>query len=103
MNRTDIAPALMIAFFGLLAVSLSQLARIQMEAIGHSRGISHAEARKIYFRDYTDGDGARFSWGEMRAYCRAIDSSGRFLFWIGMAATAVAGEVGSILLDQALR
>ena len=103
MTTSDIAPALMIAFFGLLVLSLSQLARIQMEAIGHSRGVSPDEAKRIYYRDYSDGDGAQFRWGEMRAYCRSTGSSGRLRLWVIMALTAAAGGIGSIFLDQALR
>lgn len=57
MTRADIPPMLLIAFFGLLALALSQLARIQMEAIRYSRGISSDEAKKIYDRDYAVGDG----------------------------------------------
>jgi len=100
---TDIPPMLMIAFFGLLVLGLAQLARIQVEAIGHLRGISPAEAKSIYSRDYTDGDGAQLNWSEMRAYCRSTHCSGRLRFWIGIEVTALMGGIGSILLDQALR
>ena len=103
MTKTDIAPILLIAFFGLLAVALSQLARLQMEAIGHSRGISRDEAKKIYDQDYMVGDGVRFRWGEISTYCRSTGNTGRLRFWITAAFTAVAGLMGSIFLDQALR
>lgn len=103
MDKGDLAPALLIGCFALLTLGLGQLARIQKEAIGHLRGVSLEEARQIYNRDYTDGDGAQFRWGEMRAYCRSTSSSGRLRLWVIMALTAVAGGIGSIFLDQALR
>jgi hypothetical protein len=103
VTTDDVAPMLMIAFFGLLVLGLAQLARIQVEAIGHLRGISPAEARSIYSRDYTDGDGAQLKWSEMRAYCRSAHCSGRLHFWIAVEVTALLGGVGSIVLDQALR
>lgn len=103
MTTTDIPAMLLIACFGILVLALAQLARIQKEAIGHARGISPAEAERIYREDYTDGDGVTFRWREMHAYCRSTGNAARFRFWIGMALTAVAGGIGSILLDQALR
>jgi hypothetical protein len=100
---SEIAPILLILFFALLVLALAQLARIQKEAIGHSRGISAAEAGKIFDRDYSDGDGVQFRWTEMRAYCRSTGRSGRLRFWIAMELASVAGGIGSILLDHALR
>ena len=102
-SMEDVAPMLLIACFGLLMVSLGQLARIQKEAIAHSRDISAEEANRIYKRDYTDGDGASFNWREMRDYCRAVGESSRLSLWVMMVIASIAGGIGSILLDQALR
>jgi hypothetical protein len=99
----DVAPALLIACFGLLALALSQLARIQKEAIAHLRGVSADEADRIYRRDYSDGDGASFNWREMRDYCRAAGESRRLRFWVSLVIVSIGGGIGSIFLDQALR
>jgi hypothetical protein len=99
----DVAPALLTACFGLLVLGLSQLARIQKEAIAHSRGVSADEANRIYHRDYSDGDGASFNWREMRDYCRAAGESTRLSFWSSMLIVSIGGGIGSIFLDQALR
>jgi hypothetical protein len=47
--------------------------------------------------------GARFSWREIRDYCRGTGNGWRVRFWIVVELSAVGGLVGSILLDQALR
>jgi hypothetical protein len=99
----DVAPALLIACFGLLVLGLSQLARIQKEAIAHSRGVSADEADRIYRRDYSDGDGVSLNWREMRDYCRAVGESTRLRFWVSMVIVSIGGGIGSIFLDQALR
>src|SRR5262245_62089799 len=101
-SLNDVAPTLLIVCFGLLALGLSQLARIQKEAVAHSRGISREEADRIYRRDYTDGDGATFNWREMRDYCRDVGSS-RLRFWVSIVIVSIGGGIGSIFLDQALR
>jgi hypothetical protein len=93
----------MVACFALLMLAFAQLARIQKEAIGHLRGISREEADRIYYRDYSDGDGARFSWREMRTYCRETGASSRLRFWSWTVVAAIGGGIGSIFLDQALR
>ena len=103
MTESDIAPALMVTCFGLLVFALSRLARIQVEAIAHLRKISHGEAKRVYYEDYTDGDGAHFSWSEMRSYCRVTGASARLRFWIIAVIMAIAGGIGSIVLDKALR
>lgn len=99
----DVAPALLVACFCLLGLGLSQLARIQKEAIAHLRGASADEADLIYRRDYTDGDGASFSWREVRDYCSAAGQSTRLTFWVSIVMVSIGGGIGSILLDQALR
>lgn len=103
MGQGDIAPALLVVCFALLALGLSQLARIQKEAIGRSRGISAEEADTIYHRDYSDGDGAALNWREIRDYCRATDASARLRLWLLVVIAAIGGGIGSIFLDQALR
>jgi hypothetical protein len=99
----DVAPALLVACFGLLALGLSQLVRIQKEAIAHSRGVSADEADLIYRRDYSDSDGASFNWREMRDYCRAVGQSSRLGFWVSIVIVSIGGGIGSVFLDQALR
>lgn len=103
MELSYVPSALIIACFALLALALSQLARIQKEAIGHSRGVSKDEADHIYRRDYTDGDGATFNWKEMRDYCRAIGETSRLSLWVTLVIASIAGGAGSVFLDQALR
>ena len=103
MATNDIPSALAIASFAVLAFAFHQLARIQMEAIGHLRGIAAIEARKVYYQDYCDGDGARFSWREIRDYCRGSGNVRRLRFWIVIEIGALGGLVGSIILDNALR
>jgi hypothetical protein len=99
----NVAPTLLTAFFFLLMVSLSQLARIQKEAIAQLRGVSADEADRIYRRDYSDGDGANFSLREMREYCRAAGETSRLRFWVWAMIVSIGGGIGSIFLDQALR
>lgn len=99
----NLAPMLLIACFALMALGLAQLARIQKEAIAHHRGVTREEANRIYNRDYTDGDGASFSWREMRDYCRQTGASSRLQLWILVVVAAICGGIGSILLDQMLR
>ena len=103
LNLNDLPPALIIACFALLGLGLTQLAKIQKEAIAYLRGVSREEAERIYHSDYRDGDGASFSWREMRDYCRATDAAPRFRLWITVVITAIGGGIGSIFLDQALR
>jgi hypothetical protein len=99
----NVAPTLLIVCFFLLMVSLSQLARIQKEAIAHLRRASADEADRIYRGDYSDGDGASFSWGEMREYCRGAGETSRLRFWVWAMIVWIGGGIGSIFLDQALR
>src|SRR5688572_19978348 len=100
-SLSDVAPALLVACFGLLGIGLSQLDRIQKEAIAHSRGVSADEADLIYHRDYSDGDGVTFNGREMRDYCRAVGESKRLRFWVSLVIVSIG--IGSIVLDQALR
>lgn len=102
-SSDNLAPMLLIACFALLAVGLGQLARIQKEAIAHLRGVSREEANRIYNRDYTDGDGASFSWREMRDYCRQTGASSRLRLWLLVVVASISGGIASILLDQMLR
>lgn len=103
MDLSYVPSALIIACFALLALGLSQLARIQKEAIAFTRGVTGEEAERIYNRDYTDGDGASFNWREIRDYCRAADAWPRLRLWILVVIVAIAGGIGSIFLDQAMR
>lgn len=103
MDIGDIPPALMVACFVVFAVGLSQLARIQKEAIGHSRGISAEEADLIYHRDYSDGDGVALNWREIRNYCRDTGASSRLRLWVMVVIAAIGGLIGSVFLDHALR
>lgn len=102
MATKDTPRMLSIGCFGLLMLSLSHLARIQLEAIAYLRKIPPSEAKKIYDRDYTDGDGASLSWQEMSSYCRSTDSSSRLHLWCGMLLASMVGGVGAIVLDQTL-
>ena len=103
MDLSDLPSALIIASFALLMLGLAQLAQIQKEAIAHLRGVSREEANRIYYRDYSDGDGARFSWREMREYCRNTGATARLRLWLLVVVAALCGGIGSILLDQMLR
>ena len=103
MDISYLPSALIIACFALLMLGFAQLARIQKEAIAHLRGVSREEANRIYSRDYSDGDGARFSWREMRDYCRQTGASSRLHLWLLVVVAAICGGIGSILLDQMMR
>ncbi|MDQ3139922.1 MAG: hypothetical protein M3Q15_04280, partial [Pseudomonadota bacterium] len=96
----NLPPALMVAFFGLLMLALARLAHIQVSEIAHSRGISRAEARQIYKRDYNDGESTDFRWGDMRRYCEAQGIGGTLSAWTGMIWVALAGIGLSIWLDM---
>ena len=103
MDLSYLPAALIIVCFVLLAIALSQLGRIQKEAIGHLRGLSADEADLIYRRDYTDGDGVTLNWKEMRSYCRDVGASSRLRFWVLFAISSIGGGIGAVFLDQAMR